>query len=149
MAATAKLKVITPAKVVIEKDIVSITVPSAVGELTLLPRHERYVTLLEEGVLTIRAAGEEEEFLAIGGGYLETDGKQFTVLVSRAYGQDEIDRALSERAAAEARKVLENTKDQQERAKALIALRRSQLDLKVLSKRRRRTPANPGSTAGE
>ncbi|MCX7996787.1 MAG: ATP synthase F1 subunit epsilon [Patescibacteria group bacterium] len=147
MATTAQLKVITPAKVVIDTEIVSVTVPSAVGELTIMPRHEHYFTLLEEGIVTIRVPGKEEDLLAIGGGYLETDGKQITILVSRAYGQDEINKTLTERAIEEAKKILENTKDQQERAKALVQLRRAELDLKVTGRRRRKVPA--GSVSGQ
>src|SRR6186997_1308326 len=108
------LKVITPKKIVLERDINSITVPSAEGELTILPKHIQLFSLLVEGIITIRAE-KEEEYMAIGGGYLETDGKNMQILVSRAYNQDQIDAELTEKAINDAQKVIAETKDQHQR----------------------------------
>lgn len=131
-----KLKIITPKKVVREIEIDSITAPSAAGEITVLPKHEHLFTLLKEGILTMRTKNEEE-FMAIGGGYLETDGKNLQILVSRAYGQDEIDEELTQKALENAKKVVEENKDQKEVAMASAIMRRSLLDLKLLKKRRK------------
>ncbi len=138
--AEMQLKVITPSKIVHDSTITSITAPSTEGELTILPKHQKLFTLLKEGIITYRS-GSEEEYLAIGGGYLETDGKQVTILVSRAYGQDDINDELAEKAIAEAEKVLEETKDKQQQAEAIATIRRSQIDLKLLRKKRK-APAN-------
>lgn len=138
MATTAEIKVITPAKIVIQEPVISVTAPSVEGELTVLPRHEHFFTLLKEGIVTIRREGKEDELLAIGGGYLETDGKQITVLVSEAYGQDDIDEAQAQKALEDAKKLIANTKDHQEREQAYAAMRRSEIGLSLLSKRRKR-----------
>lgn len=129
------VRVITPRKIVMEKDISSLTVPSADGEITILPRHVHLFSLLTEGIITLR--GEGEEFLAVGGGYVETDGKNVHVLVSRAYGQGEIDARETEKALEEAKKVLAETKDEGKRQEAAAILRRSVIDIKLLKRRRR------------
>ena len=85
------LKIITPKKVALEKDIIQITVPSSSGEITILPHHSNLFTLLVEGIIRYKTK-DEEEYLAIGGGYLETDGEIVELLVTRAYGQDAIDK---------------------------------------------------------
>lgn len=131
-----KLKIITPKKVVREAEIDSITAPSAAGEITVLPKHENLFTLLKEGILTMRTKNEEE-YMAIGGGYLETDGENLQILVSRAYGQDEIDEEITQKALDNAQKVIEENKDQHEVAQASAMIRRSLLDLKLLRKRRK------------
>ena len=137
------LKVITPSKVVKDESIVSVTAPGKDGELTILARHQNTFVLLEEGIVTIRKSGKEDEYLAIGGGYLETDGKQISILVSSAYGQEEIDRELVEKAMADAKKVIEETKDKTEQAEAIASLRRSEISLKLLQKHpRRRAPSS-------
>lgn len=136
--AEVALKVITPSKIVIDESVVSVTAPSTEGEITVLPRHQKLFTLLQEGIITIRRSGKDEDFLAIGGGYLETDGKQITILVSRAYGQDEVDQHLVKKAMEEAQKVLHDTKDKQQQAEAFASMRRSQIDMKLLQKRRHR-----------
>lgn len=131
------LKVITPKKLAFEKDIESITIPSAAGEITVLPKHVELLTLLKEGVITIRSA-KEEEYLSIGGGYMETDGNTIQILVSRAYNQDEINEKRTEEALDKAKKILTETKDKKERDEALSTMRRSMLDMKLLGKLRRK-----------
>lgn len=140
---TAQLRIITPSKVALEQEVRQITIPTVDGEITVLPRHEKYFTMLKEGIITILGSDGEDDYLAIGGGYMETDGKTITVLVSRAYGQDEIDEKMVDKAKSNAEKILEETKDMQEKAQALAAIRRSEIDFKLLKKRKkyRSTPS--------
>ncbi len=131
------LRIITPRKIVFEEEINSITVPSADGEITVLPRHTKLFSLLNEGVITIRKNGEEY-YLAIGGGFLETDGKEISLLVSRAQGQAEIDEKLTEKALKDAEKLVAESKSEEQRHEATALLRRSTVDLKLLRKQKRR-----------
>jgi len=132
-----RLKVITPKKIVLDEEVNSVTVPGADGELTILPKHANIFALLKEGIVTIRQSGKED-FMAIGGGYLETDGESITILVSRAYGQDEIDQNMTETALKSAKEILIKSKDKNERIEAESLLRRSIIDSKLLKKRRTR-----------
>lgn len=141
--AEIELKVITPTKVVKTEMVTSVTAPGQEGELTVLARHQNTFVLLKEGIITIRKPSVEDEFLAIGGGYLETDGKQVSILVSAAYGQEEINREQVEKAIEQAKKVINETKDKQEQAAAIASLRKSELSLKLLQKRRRRGSGSP------
>ena len=132
-----RLKVITPRKIVIDKQINSVTVPTADGEITILPRHTHLFSLLVEGIVKIKSTGNEDD-LAIGGGYLETNGKTVTVLVSRAYGQNEIDRNLTSKAVEEAKHILSKSTDEKERAEAMTIIRRSVIDSKLMKRRKSR-----------
>ena len=129
------LRIITPRKIVLEEDVMSVTAPSAEGEITILPRHMKLFSLLVEGIVKIRAA-KGENYLAIGGGYLQTDGAEINLLVSRAYGQDEINQDLTEKAIKEAEKLLKEAKNDAERHTAATLLRRSVIDMHLLKKRR-------------
>lgn len=134
------LKIITPQTVAFEQgDIKSITVPGTEGELTVLPNHAPLFTMLEEGVIQV-VGSDDEIFFAIGRGYLETDGKTLNILVSRAYGQDEIDEEEVKEARTRAEKLLEEVDGEHDRQKALQQLHRSMIDLKLISKVKRRTP---------
>jgi len=135
--ANLHLKVITPKKVVLEEDVQSVTVPSSEGELTILPYHTNLFSLLKEGIVRIKK-DNREDYLAIGGGYAETDGKNLNVLVSRAYGQNEIDEQLTQKAMDEAKKAMAAAKDKNQRAEAISLLRRSVIDMKLLKKRKAR-----------
>lgn len=132
-----KLKVITPKKIALEEEILSVTAPTESGEITVLPRHMNLFTLLVEGIIKIKKTSGED-YLAIGGGYLQTDGKEINILVSRAYGQDEIDEQMTARAIEEAKKIISQSKDIRERSEANTLLRRSIIDLKLLKKRRKK-----------
>ncbi len=134
---TMLLKVITPKAVVLEEEIISVTAPGADGELTILPRHARLLTLLKEGIVTIRRTKKDEDYLAIGAGYLETDGRETHILVSRAHDQAGIDAKLTEEALKKATEVVAKSKDESERIEASLTIHRSMLDLKLLKKRRR------------
>ena len=132
-----KLKVITPKKIAFEEEVLSITAPSETGEITILPKHMNLFTLLKEGVVKIKKQSGED-YLAIGGGYLQTNGEEVNVLVSRAYGQAEIDEQMTMKAIDEAKKIINQTKDISQRTEANAVLRRSIINLKLLKKRHKR-----------
>ncbi len=129
------LKVITPRKIVLDQEIESISVPSAEGELTILKNHASLFSLLIEGIVKIKNE-DKIDYLSIGGGYLETNGKDVVILVSKAYGQDEIDKNLTEKAIEDAKKILSKSVGEKERLQALSMLRRSLIDMKLLKKRK-------------
>lgn len=133
---TIHLKVITPKKIVLEEEVASVSVPSTQGQLTILPKHTNFFALLSEGIITIKK-DNDEDYLAIGGGYVETDGKELHILVSRAYGQDSIDENLTKNAMVNAEKILKDSKEKPDRDNAAALLRRSLIDMKLLRKRRR------------
>ena len=133
---TFDTKIITHSHIILNRDdILSVTAPSSEGVITLLPKHECVLELLKEGVLTVKY-GNEEEMIAIGGGYLETDGKKMTILVSKAYHQNEINEKLVEKALADAQNIIQETKDAKERQIAIETIQRSKLQLKVVKKRK-------------
>ncbi len=132
---TLHLKIITPRKVVVDENIDSVSIPSFDGEITILPKHENLFCLLVEGIIKIKSK-DDEDFLSIGGGYVETDGKNITILVSKAYGQDEIDKNLTEKALSDAKNILSVSKDEKERAEAMAMMRRAIVDSKLLKKRK-------------
>lgn len=133
-----QLKIITPQKIVREDVITSITVPSSEGEMTILPRHSNLFSQLYEGLLRYKKDDGSEEYLAIGGGYVETDGKHVTILVSRAYGQDQIDERMTQEAIEQAQKTINETKDTVTLKEANASLRRSFIDMKLVKHMKRK-----------
>jgi len=129
-----KLKIITPKKIVLETDIKEISVPSSEGEITILPHHINLFSLLKEGIVHY-ISEKKEEYLAIGGGYVETDGKSVHLLVSRAYGQNEIDEKQTEEAIEKAKSDMKHAKDKNTYQEMSSLLRKSVIDQKLLKKR--------------
>ena len=134
--AKLKLIIITPKKIALEKEIDGVTLPSTEGEMPILPRHINLFSLLEEGVVHYWA-GDESDFLAIGGGYVETDGETVRLLVSRAYGQEAIDEEQTKQAFIDAKEQMKNAKTEDARKEISSLLRRSVVDSKLLKKKRR------------
>lgn len=131
------LKIITPQKVILDEDVESVSIPTYKGEITILPHHANLFSLLVEGIVRIKSSNKEDH-LAIGGGYVETDGEEVNVLVSKAYGQDEVDQDIILKAIENAKNILKISKDKKERAEASMLLRHSIVSLKLLKKRRHR-----------
>ncbi len=107
---TLNLEVVTAEREVFSGEVDSVLAPGFDGELGILPRHAPLVAILQAGELRFRLADEEMN-LAIGGGFLEVASNRVIVLADSAERADEIDLARAQEA--------------QERAKALVAERRS------------------------
>lgn len=131
-----KLIIITPKKIALEKEIEKVTLPSSEGELTILPHHANLFALLNEGIVHY-FSGDESDFLAIGGGYVETDGETVRLLVTRAYGQDAVDEEQTKKALLDAKERMKTAKSEDARQEISSLLRRSIVDSKLLKKKRR------------
>ncbi len=131
------VRVITPKRVVKEIEADSVTVPGSEGEMTILPHHSNLFSMLQDGLVTIRNKANEESF-AIGMGYMETNGKDLNILVSRAHGQDELDQKETEKAIEQARQAVAKARDRKERLDATMLLRRAVVDSKLLKLKRKR-----------
>ena len=118
---------------IFEKEVSLVTVPGTDGELTVLAQHSPLFTTLEEGVVRI-VSDDGETLYSIGGGYLQTDGLTAKILVSRAYGQHDIDEREVKNAELEAERVLNSDVSEHEREQALRELRHSLFDQKLLDR---------------
>ena len=88
------LRVLTPAKKVLERPADFVVLHCADGDMGILPGHERYVALLAPGMLRIYAGKEPEESLFVMGGMVRVAENQITVLSEMAGGPEEITQAL-------------------------------------------------------
>lgn len=132
------LKIYTPSKIILDNEaVLSISCQTIEGEITILSRHTALLTLLREGVITVREKSKEEYFSA-GSGYVETDGKNVKVLISTAFGQAELDEKKIIEVKEQAVKLLKEQKDKVGRDKVFAMLRRAGIDLKVIRKLKRK-----------
>jgi F-type H+-transporting ATPase subunit epsilon len=114
------------------------------GQIGILPRHAAMLTLLVPGTVRLRR-GNEEEILAVGGGFLEVSDNNVVVLADSAERAEEIDIARAEEARRRAAaRVRGGTPDiDQDRAQAALARSLSRLRAAEVYRRRsrgRRTP---------
>jgi len=65
-----KLRILTPSEVVLEQDVVHVTVEDVTGSLGIRPGHAPLVTPLVPGVVIARGSGGVEKFVAVNGGVM-------------------------------------------------------------------------------
>ena len=140
-----RCEVVTAERMVFQDDVEMVIAPGVEGQLGILPHHAPLMTALTYGELILRRAGQEDEFVAIGGGFMEVGPDHVIILADSAERAEEIDLARAE----EAQRRAEGTMAQKHRedvdfARAEAALRRSIIRLKVARRKRRYDGRHPG-----
>lgn len=127
-----KLEIVTPEKKVLDEPVDSVTVPTATGEIGVLPNHAPLISALKSGILTYTVKGTTDK-LVVSGGFVEVSTDQVSVLTDIAERAGEIDAeaAKAERDTAEKALAAANTgsvedfegeRERLERAQARIQL---------------------------
>ncbi len=66
---------------VFDGPVVSVTVPGAAGEMTILASHAPIISPLKAGTILIKKENGEEESIGVDSGTLEMSHNQLTILV--------------------------------------------------------------------
>jgi F-type H+-transporting ATPase subunit epsilon len=106
-----KLSVVTPEKVVFEKDVRSMIAPGSEGYLGVLSEHAPLITALIPGKLTVIDNEGNEVDYSVSGGFLEVSGNVATVLADAIEAPDGIDVERARRAEHRARERLSRRSD--------------------------------------
>ena len=135
--ATFRLEVVTAERMVLADDVNGVVAWGVEGQLGILPHHAPLMTMLQPGDLVIKR-DNEDEYLAITGGFLEVRPDKVIILADACERAEEIDIARAEAAKRRAEETLKERPPEVDTAAAEAALRRSLARLKVAEKRRRR-----------
>ncbi len=133
-----KIDIVTAERTVYTDEVDIVIAPGVEGQLGILPHHAPLMTILQAGELVVRK-GNQEESLAISGGFLEVRPDRVIVLADSAERAEEIDLARAEEARKRAEELLrtgEHGTIDETRAEA--ALRRAITRLSVADKMKRR-----------
>ena len=142
--APMRLEIITAEREVYADDVDVLVAPGLEGQLGILPHHAPLMTVLQPGELMIRKDGEET-YLAVTGGFLEVIGNKVTILADACEHSNEIDEERAQAAVDRARDEMSRVDANQQLALAAVSMRRAQIRLNVV--RRRRPRSTPGSPA--
>lgn len=129
------LEVVTPARVVLEKDVDSVVAPGSEGEFGVLPGHVSFLSGIVPGELRY-TAGSEKEVLSVTAGFAEVFKNKVAILVDAAERVTEIDAERARKAMERAKERLARDRSDKEIdfARAEAALRRAVARLKVVQK---------------
>jgi F-type H+-transporting ATPase subunit epsilon len=137
--ASIKLEIVTAERIVYTEDVDIIIAPGAEGQLGILPNHAPLMTILQAGEILTRR-GNEEDIMAISGGFLEVRPDRVIILADSAERAEEIDEARAEaaRERAESRIKERGAAPDVDLARVEASLRRAMARLSVLEKVKRR-----------
>jgi F-type H+-transporting ATPase subunit epsilon len=134
MPQTLKLEIVTAEGPVFSQDVEMVTLPAIDGQIGILPDHVPLMTQLVPGEIIVRS-GNQESFLASGGGLIEVTADRVSILTDMAIAVDKIDETKAEEARQRALARLNEKLSSEEVASVNAALARSLAQLNV--KRRR------------
>jgi len=129
------LRVVSVERSLFEGDVDFIVANGADGELGVLPRHAALMTILKPGALKI-VQGTEEQFLFVGGGFLEVLPDRVTVLADVAEHAEEISIEAAEEARRRAQEKLAGTLSAAEETEFQNALAMAEARLRLARTRR-------------
>ena len=146
--ATMQLEIITAEQQVFGDDVDLVVAPGIEGELGILAHHAPLMTALQPGEILIRKDGEET-YLAVTGGFLEVMGNKVTILADACERSDEIDEERAQVAVNRATERMASQETDMQLERAMSSIRRAQVRLNVVRRRRSRAPRpGGGDTAG-
>jgi len=149
---TIRLDFVSQDHMVFSDDVSEIVAPGIDGQLGILPKHAPLLTILSPGEVAVKCVGQEDQFFAISGGWMEVRPDKVTILARTAERSDEIDLKRAEAARMRAEELLAQGVPREDRTGLEMALRRSQIRLKVARRRtgwRPSGPSGPESLGGE
>ncbi len=77
------IKVTTPEGVIFEDNVDSATIPTQMGEITVLPNHIPLVSALQHGEIVLKKGGKKE-YLSVSTGFIEVNKNIITILADTA-----------------------------------------------------------------
>ena len=140
--ATMQLEIITAEQQVYDDEVELVVAPGIEGELGILAHHAPLMTALQPGEILIRKDGEET-YLAVTGGFLEVMGNKVTILADACERSDEINEERAQIAVDRAQERVANQGTDIQLERAVASIRRAQVRLNVVRRRRARVP-RPG-----
>ena len=99
------LEIVTPEKRVLNEKVDTITIPTASGEIGILPSHAPLISALKSGILSY-SVGNKTEKIVISSGFVEVTNDKVSVMADVAESSDEINIEAARLAQTEAEKVL-------------------------------------------
>ena len=144
--ATMRLDIITAERQVYGEDVEMVIAPGIEGQLGILAHHAPLMTALQPGEILIRKDGENT-YLAVTGGFMEVMGNTVTILADSCEHSQEIDEERAQAAVERARERIASHDTDLQLERAAVALRRAEVRLKVVRRRRPRAGMGAGGAA--
>ena len=128
---TFAFEILTLQKLFLREDVGFVIAPGQEGVFEILASHAPFVFALKPGVLRMRAPDGNDQYVAVGGGFLGVQKERTTVMTRSAERPEEIDVTRAQRAKERAEQRLQQRPPEIDAARAQAALQRALARLKV------------------
>jgi F-type H+-transporting ATPase subunit epsilon len=148
---TIRCEIVSQDRLVFKGDADMIVIPGVNGEMGILPNHAPLLSILDIGVIRVRA-GSREEVFTVTGGIVDVQPHIVTILADAAENVDEIDTKRAENAKKRAQELLKKSPipgDIDTLRAVEIALKRSNLRLDAVKRYRAGHERIPQERAGQ
>ena len=146
-----KFQLVTPERTVLNEELDSLSCPTTLGPITILPGHIPLVATLTAGELVAKSGGKEH-FINVTGGFIEVKpGSQVIALADAAEHHYEIDVQKTEEAVKRAQAAMKEKKmSREEYAKVAASLQQGLARLNIARRHsNRRAPITGQGTLYE
>lgn len=118
---TFHVKLVTPEGLLLDTEVVEVTLPILEGEVTILAEHIPYIGALQAGEALLKTNEDNREVVAISGGFVEFDNDTLTILADTAERAEDIDIVRAEEAKKRAEDLRNQAVDMSEEEYARLA----------------------------
>lgn len=108
---TFQLEFVSPEKLLLSRPVEMAVLPSAEGEMGVLPGHAPMIVALRGGVISVQENGQTTERLFVAGGFAEVTPTRVTILADDATPLAQLSRADAEARIAECEAALAAAQD--------------------------------------
>ena len=124
------LRVLTPTATKVDEEVDMVIMRCINGDMGVLPGHETYMTVLDDGILRI-LNGRRERRLAVFGGVAEIRDDVVIVLTEEAHWPDEIDKDRAREARDHLQQRIQEKADDIELLRDQVLLRRALMKIEI------------------
>ncbi len=137
MANTIHLDIVSAEGEIFSGDADMVFVPASEGEIGIAPRHAPLLTTLKPGEVRVKKGAQEESFY-VGGGALEIQPHQVTVLADTAARAHDLDEAAAMAAKQRAEEAMADKGASISLAEAQAELARAMAQLRAIERLRKK-----------
>ncbi len=118
MAEAFKFELVSPERLLVSEQVISVVIPGTEGELTVMANHAPLMTTVRPGVVTVALASGSTERYVVFGGFADIVPQGCTLLAESAVAVKDIDRDDLASRIRDAREDVADAKDDEGRTKA-------------------------------
>jgi F-type H+-transporting ATPase subunit epsilon len=138
MANTIHVDIVSPEGQLYAGEAHMVFAPAVEGEIGIAPRHAPLLTTLSPGTVRVQVQGQEEQTFWIGGGALEIQPHNVSILADTAVRAHDLDEARSEEAKRHAEAAVRESKDKIDLARAQAELAQAVAQLRTIAQLRKK-----------